>query len=132
GVEGSGGPGGWGGAPPGQALIVLGDVSQKHVRVDIDENDTPRFRRGAPAIARLRGDPRREFRLHFVRVEPYVVPKKSLTGDSTDRVDTRVLQVIYALELPPNGPYRATDVYMGHHPDVFIEPEPPPPSSYRL
>src|SRR5262245_25290114 len=122
-------PGEYVGAPPGQALIVLGDVSQKHVRADIDENDIPRFRRGAPAIARLRGDPRREFRLHFVRVEPYVVPKKSLTGDSTERVDTRVLQVIYALELPPNGSYRATDVYVGQQLDVFIEAEPAAPSS---
>jgi len=35
--------------------------------------------------------------LEFVRFEPYVIPKKSLTGDSTERVDTRVLQVIYRL-----------------------------------
>ena len=70
------------------------------MRVDVDENDIPRFRPATPAVARLRGDPRREYRLRFVRVEPYVVPKKSLTGDSTERVDTRVLQVIYALELP--------------------------------
>lgn len=123
-------PGEFVGAPPGQALIVLGDVSQKHVRVDIDENDIPRFRRGAPAVARLRGDPRREFRLRFVRVEPYVVPKKSLTGDSTERVDTRVLQVIYALELPPDASYKAIDVYVGQQLDVFIEAESPtsPPS----
>ncbi|MBI1917146.1 MAG: HlyD family efflux transporter periplasmic adaptor subunit, partial [Planctomycetes bacterium] len=118
-------PGEFVGAPPGQALIVLGDVSQKHVRVDIDENDIPRFRRGAPAVARLRGDPRREFRLRFVRVEPYVVPKKSLTGDSTERVDTRVLQVIYALELPADASSKATDVYVGQQLDVFIEAEPP-------
>ena len=42
----------------------------------------------------LRGHPHLEFPLTFVRVEPYVVPKKSLTGDNTERVDTRVLQVI--------------------------------------
>jgi hypothetical protein len=35
--------------------------------------------------------------LQFVRVEPYVIPKRNLTGDSTERVDTRVLQVIYKL-----------------------------------
>src|SRR5262249_4738682 len=114
-------PGEFVGAPPGQALIVLGDVSQKHVRVDIDENDVPRFRREAPAVARLRGDPRRAFRLRFVRVEPYVVPKKSLTGDSTERVDTRVLQVIYAIEPPADGSYRLGDVYVGQQMDVFVE-----------
>ena len=52
-----------------------------------------------------------------------MVPKKSLTGDSTERVDTSVLQVIYALELPPDGSYRATDVYVGQQLDVFIEAE---------
>ena len=46
----------------------------------------------------MRGDPHHEFALSFVRVEPYVVPKKSLTGDNTERVDTRVLQVIYAFD----------------------------------
>ena len=33
--------------------------------------------------------------IHFARFEPYVVPKRSLTGDTTERVDTRVLQVLY-------------------------------------
>ena len=36
--------------------------------------------------------------LHFVRFEPYVIPKESLTGDTTERVDTRVLQVIYSFD----------------------------------
>jgi multidrug resistance efflux pump len=108
-------PGEFVGAPPSQALIVLGNVRQLHVRVDIDEHDIPRFRPGAPAKAMLRGDPRQEFPLSFVRVEPYVVPKKSLTGDNTERVDTRVLQVIYALE--PTG----EPVYVGQQLDVFID-----------
>ena len=34
----------------------------------------------------------------IARVEPYVIPKKSLTGDNTERVDTGVLQVIYELD----------------------------------
>jgi multidrug resistance efflux pump len=108
-------PGEFVGAPPSQALIILGSVNRLHVRVDIDEHDIPRFRRGAPARAVLRGEPAREFRLSFVRVEPYVVPKKSLTGDNTERVDTRVLQVIYAVE------GEAPDLYVGQQVDVFIE-----------
>jgi multidrug resistance efflux pump len=108
-------PGEFVGAPPSQALIVLGSVKQLHVRVDIDEHDIPRFRPGAPARAMLRGDPRQEFRLRFVRVEPYVIPKKSLTGDNTERVDTRVLQVIYAIEDP------AVRVYVGQQLDVYVE-----------
>jgi HlyD family secretion protein len=109
-------PGEFVGAPAGQALVVLGNVHQLHVRVDIDEHDIPRFQPGSPAQAALRGAPDRTFPLNFVRVEPYVVPKKSLTGDNTERVDTRVLQVIYALQ-PKAGPR----LYVGQQVDVFID-----------
>jgi multidrug resistance efflux pump len=109
-------PGEFVGAPPGQALVVLGSVYQLHVRVDIDEHDIPRFRVGVPARATFRGSPGQSFPLRFVRVEPYVVPKKSLTGDNTERVDTRVLQVIYALEETNGRP-----IYVGQQLDVFID-----------
>jgi multidrug resistance efflux pump len=103
------------GAQPGQALIVLGHVGRLHVRVDVDEHDIPRFVPGQPARAAVRGEPSRTFRLAFVRVEPYVIPKKSLTGSNTERVDTRVLQVIYAIE------DTGAPVYVGQQVDVFIE-----------
>ncbi|HEY1861030.1 MAG TPA: HlyD family efflux transporter periplasmic adaptor subunit [Gemmataceae bacterium] len=110
-------PGEFVGAPPSQALIVLGSIKQLHVRVDIDEHDIPRFRENLPAEASLRGDPSQKFPLRFVRVEPYVIPKKSLTGDNTERVDTRVLQVIYAID---NG---KTPLYVGQQMDVSINTE---------
>jgi HlyD family secretion protein len=103
------------GTPPGETLILLGNVEELHVRVDIDEHDIPRFQPGRPARATLRGDPGTQFALSFVRVEPYVIPKKSLTGDNTERVDTRVLQVIYRLHDP------GIPVYVGQQLDVFIE-----------
>ncbi len=111
-------PGEYVGTPPGQALIVLGNVGTLHVRVDIDEHDIPRFRTGASAQAMLRGHPQHKFPLTFVRVEPYVIPKRSLTGDNSERVDTRVLQVVYAID--------STDrpVYVGQQMDVFIQAEP--------
>jgi multidrug resistance efflux pump len=112
-------PGEYVGAPPGQALIVLGNVHQLHVRVDIDEHDAPRFRPGAAARASLRGDAGHEFTLRFVRVEPYVIPKKSLTGANTERVDTRVLQVIYAVD----GVSEERPLYVGQQMDVFIQAE---------
>lgn len=108
-------PGEYVSAQAGQALIVLGNVSCLHVRVDIDEHDIPRFRPEAKAKAMLRGDPRQEFELRFVRIEPFVVPKKSLTGDNTERVDTRVLQVIYALVDSTRR------VFVGQQLDVYIE-----------
>jgi multidrug resistance efflux pump len=112
-------PGEFVGTTPGQALIVLGSVKQLHVRVDIDEYDIPRFVPNAPARATLKGQPSKDyFPLKFVRIEPYVVPKKSLTGDNTERVDTRVLQVIYAVE---TGGKR---LFVGQQLDVFIDAAP--------
>jgi multidrug resistance efflux pump len=103
------------GTPPNQALVVLGDLGQLHVRVDIDENDIHRFRADAPAQATLRGDPKTRFDLKFVRVEPFVVPKKSLTGDNVERVDTRVLQAIYAVV------NSSVPLFVGQQVDVFVE-----------
>ena len=68
-----------------------------------------------PGRAVTRGQAHKEYPLRFVRVEPYVVPKKSLTGDNTERVDTRVLQVIYALEGAEGR------VYVGQQLDVFLD-----------
>jgi HlyD family secretion protein len=108
-------PGEYVGTPPSQGLVVLGSIAQLHVRVDIDEHDIPRFRPNLQAQASLRGDPSQKFPLRFVHVEPYVIPKKSLTGDNTERVDTRVLQVIYAID---NG---QTPLYVGQQMDVSVD-----------
>src|SRR5215813_2917616 len=79
-------------------LLVLGDIRTCHVRVDVDERDIPRFQPGAKALAYPRGATSHELGLRFVRVEPLAVPKKALTGENTERVDTRVLQVVYAID----------------------------------
>jgi multidrug resistance efflux pump len=108
-------PGEYVGTTAGQAIIVLGTVGRLHVRVDVDENDIARFRPGMKGTAAPRGDPKAQFPLSFVRVEPYVIPKKSLTGGNTERVDTRVLQVIYAVDAP-NAP-----LYVGQQLDVYLD-----------
>src|SRR5262245_10871872 len=80
-----------------QPLIVMGRTDPMHVRIDIDEADIARYRPGARAVASLRGDLVRKLQLSFVRAEPLVVPKRALSGLSTERVDTRVMQLIYAI-----------------------------------
>jgi len=80
-----------------QPLIVMGRTDPMHVRIDIDEADIARYRSGARAVASLRGDTVRKLRLSFVRAEPLVVPKRALSGLTTERVDTRVMQLIYAI-----------------------------------
>jgi HlyD family secretion protein len=76
-------------------LITLGVTQPLHIRVDIDESEIPRFTPQAAAYASVRGRPELRVPLHYVRTEPLVIPKRSLTGTVSERVDTRVLQVIY-------------------------------------
>jgi HlyD family secretion protein len=99
-----------------EPMVVLGDVDRLHVRVDIDENDLPYFEKEAEAVATLKGRPLVRFPLTFKYVEPYVIPKQSLTGSNSERVDTRVLQVVYAL--PDERP---VDVYVGEQMDVYLK-----------
>lgn len=115
-------PGEFVGAPPGQPLIVLGNVDRLHVRVDIDEFEIDRFDPAFAARAVPRGSAGTEYTLTFVRVEPFVVPKKSLTGDNSERVDTRVLQVIYDCSPERDGPSgQGKRLFVGTQVDVFIE-----------
>jgi HlyD family secretion protein len=96
-------------------LMVLGNLDQLHVRVDIDENDAWRFDKNSKAVAFLRGNRDFKAELTLAYVEPYVIPKKSLTGDSTERVDTRVLQALYSFDK------KQMPVYVGQQMDVYIE-----------
>jgi hypothetical protein len=111
------------GLAPGKTIIMLGDAN-KHLRVYIDEHDATRFldalqAPGAPgkkAKARL---PRREepFPLVYVRHEPVIVPKPILTGEQTERVDVRVLPVIYRFENADDQ----NKVFVGQQLDVYID-----------
>jgi len=99
----------------GQALVMLGDVRRKHVRVDIDEHDALRFHENGAATGVLRGEVEKTFPLKFIRIEPFVLPKRSLTGDNTERVDTRVLQVLYEITADADA------IFIGQQMDVFVE-----------
>lgn len=98
-----------------EPLMILGDVEKLQVRAEVDEQNAPMVEVNRAATAYLKGDRDQPIPLRFVRIEPYVVPKRSLTGDSQERVDTRVLQVIFEFERPK------FPVYVGQQVDVFIE-----------
>jgi HlyD family secretion protein len=102
-------------AAASSAPVVMGNTQLLHVRVDVDESDAWRVNPKALATASLRGASNIKTDLRFVRVEPFVVPKRSLTGGTNERVDTRVLQVLYSFERG-NLP-----VYVGQQMDVFID-----------
>jgi len=95
--------------------LLLGETRFLQLRADVDEDSSSRVRAGAPAVAFIKGMKTDPIPLRFVRIEPYVTTKKSLTGDSTERVDTRVLQVIYQFD------QSKVPVYVGQQMDVFID-----------
>src|SRR5688572_9747684 len=107
--------------------MLMGNTRTLHVRVDIDENDAWRVRPDAAATGYVRGNRDINTGLRFVRIEPYVVPKRSLTGDSTERVDTRVLQVLYAFDGGAGGGANGNGklpIYVGQQMDVFVDAPP--------
>jgi multidrug resistance efflux pump len=97
--------------------IVLARTGGLEVRVQVDEEDASRVRPGAPAEGFVRGRDRVKVDLTFTRIEPRVVPKTSITGSTTERVDTRVLFVVYQVAGSPER------VYVGQKLDVFIKAE---------
>lgn len=100
---------------PENAGIVIGNLTDLNVRVDIDELDAQRFREGMPAAALFKTGDGTSMALEFVRIDPFVIPKRALTNSQTELVDTRVLQVIYKVR------DTKAKLYIGQQLDVYIE-----------
>jgi HlyD family secretion protein len=103
--------------PASQPLIALGDDTRLHVRAEFDEADAGRLTRPGRAYGALRGQAGRRIPLTLVRIEPQVVEKRALSGGS-ERVDTRVVEVLFAFD-PAQAP-----AYLGQRMDVFVEAAP--------
>lgn len=99
-----------------EAPVVMGQIQKLQVRADVDEQLAPQVKEHQHATAYLKGDPERPIPLQFARIEPFIVPKVSLTGSSSERVDTRVLQVIFTMDPPPG-----MKVYVGQQLDIFLD-----------
>ena len=98
-----------------EPFIRMGETRPLHIRIDIDEDEAGRVEQGAEAQVSPRGSADRQVRARFVRAEPLVVPKRSLTNSAAERVDVRVLQLIYEL------PSEARDIFkVGQQVDAFI------------
>ncbi|HEX7010898.1 MAG TPA: HlyD family efflux transporter periplasmic adaptor subunit [Phycisphaeraceae bacterium] len=102
-----------------EPAMILGDLSAIHVRAQVDEEDAPRLREGAEAVARVRGPVDVRLPLEMIRIEPYAQPKRQLTGASTELVDTRVVEVLFRVQDDQGVP-----LYPGQLVDVFIEGAP--------
>lgn len=97
--------------------MIIGNTDKLNLRASINQFDASYFRASAPAVAFLQGNAQVRFPLHFVRLEPYFVSKQNLTNDISEKVDTRVLQVIYSFS------ENDARIFVGQQMDVFIETE---------
>lgn len=109
-------PGRFATTDPADPAIVLGDLDQMHVRAQVDEEDLPRLREGARGIARVRGAAEKKLPLKMLRIEPLALPKTTLTGSVTERVDTRVVEVVFVVES-----LEGMRLYPGQVVDVYID-----------
>ncbi len=97
-----------------ETALLLGRTDAFQLRADVDEDNAPRVKSGCEAVAFIKGSRHDPVPLRFVRIEPYILPKRSLTGESGERVDTRVLQVIFQFDRT------GVPVYVGQQMDVFL------------
>jgi HlyD family secretion protein len=98
-----------------EGLIVIARSGAMRVRAQIDEVDIPRFRADAKAWASPRGAPDQRLPLVIDLVEPMVVPKRALSGRTSELIDTRVLEVVYTLDGDARG------IAVGQQMDIYIE-----------
>lgn len=95
--------------------IVMGQIDELQVRADVDEQLAPKVSPKMRAEAWVKGNPLDKIELKLVRIEPFIVPKVSLTGSSSERVDTRVLQVIFSMV-----PKENQRIYVGQQMDIYL------------
>jgi hypothetical protein len=100
--------------------VVLGDLTELRVRASLDEADLPRLDPQATARAVVRGGIA-QVPLTLVRREPLMLAKRNLSGDAAERVDTRVVQLLFrcdpvAAQAAGLLPGQMVDVYLEHAP----------------
>ncbi|MGE0784736.1 MAG: HlyD family secretion protein [Sandaracinaceae bacterium] len=86
-----------GGAEP---VIVMGDTSTLRARVDVDERDVGRLREGARAVITVDAFPGRRYEGHVVEIARRMGRKNIRTDEPTERIDTKILEVVVELEAP--------------------------------
>ncbi len=106
----------------GPLLVMGGPQDFLAVRCYVDEILIQRLPEPSRLQARMfvRGSST-SLPLEYVRTQPYVSPKVSLSDQRAERVDVRVLPMIFKFAKP-----RDLAIYPGQLVDVYIGEEPPP------
>ena len=97
-----------------KAALILGNIGELNLRVGIDQFNGKRFQPDCPAVAFKQGDITMEFPLKFLHVEPLMVPKKYLTNELHEKVDTQIFEILYHIEK------NNSQLFIGEQMDVYI------------
>jgi HlyD family secretion protein len=96
-------------------VVTMADVSRLRVRAELDELDVARVRRGQHAYVTAAAFRGQKFGGSVVRIGQMLGRKNFRTGEATERVDTKVLEVLVELEGHPALP-------VGLRVDTFLLP----------
>lgn len=99
---------------PNKTAMILGNVDELYLRVSIDQFNIMSFNQNAPAVAYRQGDHSNEIPLEFIHIDPIMVPKKYLTNDVNEKVDTQVFEIMYRIAR------REAPLIVGEQMDVYI------------
>jgi HlyD family secretion protein len=102
---------------PNKTAIILGNIDQLNLRVSVDQFKVSMMHPNSSAVAFRQGDLTTEFPLKFIHTEPYMVPKKYLSNEIDEKVDTQVFEILY--RLTNNGSH----LFIGEQMDVYIDVE---------
>lgn len=100
-------------------LVTLAARGNLQVRAEVEEADVPKMIDGSAAVGFVRGGGSTAIPLSFVRREPLLKPKTTLNGSDAERIDTRIVEVLFELGRSE------IDVVPGQLLDILIETEAP-------
>lgn len=98
-------------------LLLVGDTSRYHIRVNVSELDAWRFNENEPATAYLPGNSNYQTELKFEYIEPYVIAQGNLPDIPSEQAGLRALQVVYSYDP------KALPSYLGQGLEVYIRAE---------
>lgn len=105
-------------ADPSKTALIVGNIEEFNLRVSIDQFNVSKFQQSARAVAYKRGNTMMEFPLKFLHIEPVMVPKKYLTNELNEKVDTQIFEILYRIEK------NDSHLFIGEQMDVYIYLEP--------
>jgi HlyD family secretion protein len=82
----------------GDPIAVVGDTRKLRVRMDLDERDLGKVKEGAKAFVTLNAYPGKKFAARVVELGRRMGRKNVRTDDPTERIDTKILEVLLELD----------------------------------